>query len=380
MPDTKLIQSLPQIPSPVLTAYLETNPTDSRNQRKPPGYLIWLKSQAKNLEEEVPQGERKIFHQQVERLREYLLENPPHARGVVIFAGPAVWQSIFLRVDTKDELFWGLPSLTQWLWTLEEHRACGVVLADRAGARFFQYWMGELTEEHGEHVKINTAEWRRMDLMPPSQPGTEVIRGSHRDAFDRRMEGQYVRFYAKEAEHIRAWADRKNLNPVFMAGPPKLLELAWAELPKGTQARTVLIQEDLEHLPVAEFQARIETELQRWEREYERALIDNLLDGSSGAGAVLGVDETLVGLQEGLLRDVVVARGLEIQVSQCTKCGWIDRISEPVCPACGGARRMTDLRAVLPPLAKRYKVPLEVIAEDVGERLRKAGGIGGWLK
>jgi hypothetical protein len=35
---------------------------------------------------------------------------------------------------------------------------------------------------------------------------------------------------------------------------------------------------------------------------------------------------------------------------------------------------------VLPQLAKRYKVPLEVIAEDVGERLRKAGGIAGRLK
>jgi hypothetical protein len=52
--------------------------------------------------------------------------------------------------------------------------------------------MGEMTEEHHENVKIDATEWRRMDLMPPSQPGVEVIRGSHRDAFDRRMEAQYV--------------------------------------------------------------------------------------------------------------------------------------------------------------------------------------------
>jgi hypothetical protein len=112
MPDAKLIQSLPQIPAPILTAYLETNPTDSRNQRQPPGYLIWLKSQAKSLEEGVPQGERKIFREQVDRLKEYL------------------------RVDTKDELFWGLPSLTQLLWIMEEHRPCGVVLVNQADARF----------------------------------------------------------------------------------------------------------------------------------------------------------------------------------------------------------------------------------------------------
>ena len=29
---------------------------------------------------------------------------------------------------------------------------------------------------------------------------------------------------------------------------------------------------------------------------------------------------------------------------------------------------------------RRYKVPLEVIAEDAAERLSKAGGIGAWLK
>jgi hypothetical protein len=54
---------------------------------------------------------------------------------------------------------------------MEEHRPSGVVLVDRAGAGFFQYWMGEMAEEHHENVKIDTAEWRRMDLMPPSQPG-----------------------------------------------------------------------------------------------------------------------------------------------------------------------------------------------------------------
>ena len=48
--------------------------------------------------------------------------------------------------------------------------------------------------------------------------------------------------------------------------------------------------------------------------------------------------------------------------------------------ACGGARLLTGLRAVLPRLAKRYKVPLEVIADDAGDRLRKAGGIGALLK
>jgi len=56
------------------------------------------------------------------------------------------------------------------------------------------------------------------------------------------------------------------------------------------------------------------------------------------------------------------------------------RTRDSTCPVRGSARLPTDLRAVLPPLARRYKVPLEVIAEDAADRLSKAGGIGSWLK
>jgi hypothetical protein len=59
--------------------------------------------------------------------------------------------------------------------------------------------------------------------------------------------------------------------------------------------------------------------------------------------------------------------------------GPIGRPTQRV-PFCGSARLLADLRAVLPSLARCYKVPREVIAEDAAERLSKAGGIGAWLK
>ena len=380
MIDTRLIESLPQVPPPVLTAYLDTNLADARNQRNPPGYLIWLKSQAKCTEKDVPESERKTFRAQVERLEEHLTLHPPRARSLLIFAGPRVWYAIPLHIQAEDELFWGLPSLSQMLWLMDEHRPCGVVLADRAGTRFLEYWMGELTQEHESRLNIDTSEWRRKDLKPPSQPGVEAIRGTHRDAFERRVEAQYVSFYSKQAELIRAWADARKLNPLFLIGSPKLVELAWNELPKSVQGRMLLLQEDIEHLSRAELQARIDLEVQKWERGHEKELVDQLLDGSDTVRPVLGVDETLLRLQEGLLRSAVAVSGLEGRVHQCTRCGWTDRSADSICPLCGGARLLTDLRAILPSLTRRYKVPLEVIAEEVSARLSKAGGIGAWLK
>jgi hypothetical protein len=233
MPDAKAVQSLLGVPPPVLSAYLDTAPTDARNLRHPPAYLIWLKSQANDLEKTVPQSEVRSFRAQVQRLEDFLKSNPPRTRSVVVFAGVNTWQMLSLQVDADDEIRWGLPSLTQLLWLMEEHRSAGVVLVDVAGARLLHYWMGHIAEEHGERLKIDTTEWRRKDLTPPSQPGVEMLRGSHRDSFERRLDAQRERFFSREGEHIRQWANRENLNPIFLAGPPKLAKALWEELPKA---------------------------------------------------------------------------------------------------------------------------------------------------
>jgi release factor family 10 len=380
MLDLKLLEALPSVPAPVLTVYLNTAPGDLRNLRNPARYLIWLKTQAKALEEGMQKAELRTFRELLQRVEEFLAQSPPQTRGLAILVGPDYWQTFVLRVDTQDEVFWGLPELRQLLWLMEEHHLAGVLLADHDGARFYRYWMRELVEEHTEAPKINVGEWRRKDLKPPSNPGVEMLRGTHRDAFERRMEARYARFYAAEIEHIRKWVERWDLEPVFLAGPPKLVEMVWDDLPKALKARTVLVREDLGHLPAGEFEARVESELQRWQQQYERSLVDRLFDSSGELRAVLGVDDMLVGLQEGLTRDAIVVRGIEEKVRQCTNCGWTDRTDGSVCAACGGARLLTGLRAVLPHLAKRYKIPLEVIADDAGDRLRKAGGIGALLK
>ena len=115
MLDAKLVESLSQGAPPVFTAYLDTTPADPRNLRQPPRYFIWLKSQCQALEAQIEKPERKVFHEQVQRVEEYLTQNPPATRGLVLFASPKIWQVIALRVDNIDELFWSLPSVSQLL-------------------------------------------------------------------------------------------------------------------------------------------------------------------------------------------------------------------------------------------------------------------------
>jgi len=57
--------------------------------------------------------------------------------------------------------------------------------------------------------------------------------------------------------------------------------------------------------------------LDRWEREYEEALVDDLISGQQSCQSVTGLDRTLDQLQRGQAREVVVTRGLTGSAEQC---------------------------------------------------------------
>lgn len=374
------LESLTLLPAPVLSVYLDINPASARNQSHPPGFLTWLRSQARDRANTVPAAEQKLFREMVEKVEEQLKREPPQGRGYIAFAGPAVWEQFVLQVDLPDQLEWGPPELTPLVWLLEEQRPCGLVLLDRTGARFFRYVLGELHEDHEEALQFDPSQWRRKDLMPPAQPGVEQVRGSQRDAFEHRIEAQYVRFLAQEAGHLQQWVQRHRLPVIFVAGPPELTELLWKEAPKGLQERLVRIPKDLAHNTLAELRRVTAEELQRWEQAHQQQLLTKLMEESNGTQAVLGLARTLEKLQQGLAREVVLARGWDAPLSQCDRCQWADLEDASVCSACGGPRRTVSLLRVLPALTRRYKATLEILAGTAAEYLRQRGGIGARLR
>lgn len=380
MLDAKQIHSLPQLTPPVLTAYLETNPAHARNQGHPPGFLIYLKSRGRVIGARVAKDEQKLFREQLKRVEEHLRQHKLHTKGALVIAGPKAWAVLPLQVDVEDELHWGRPSLTQLLWLLDEHQPCGAVFVDRSGARFFRLWLGEMEEQQRAAFKIDTSQWRRKDLLPPAHPGNQKTRGSQRDVFEQRIEAQYAKFYRDAAERMRQWAEREKLEPVFVAGPNEVVEPVWAELPRPFRERAALVKGDMSHLSLPQIQERLMPEVERWKRAFELTLVNRMLSGRNGSRAVVGMDETLAQVQQGGARELVVVRGLGGKLRQCSKCGWTDRAADPECAVCGGERRVVALRAAIPELARKYGVPVEIVAGEAGRKLREAGGMAAWLR
>jgi len=371
----ELIQSLPEMVSPVLSVYLDTNQAKQANRGLKPGYLTRLDSQAKAAARAVPETQAEAFQSQVKRAVAYLRGRRLRGKGIVMFAGPEAWEAVQLPLEVEDEVHWGAPSLGQLYWLLDEHKPYGVVVVGQKHVQFFLYWLGEILEL--EDKKFLLARVKEKEMGKVSRPRVRMSRGTNRDAFARHVAADYAHYYRQIAERIERWCAAEHFQSVFVVGMNEMAKGTVQELPAVVRDSVVEVDKDYGWMTRSELQRRLRPLVEKHERERDVALVDRLLGGDRNA--VAGLDEALVQLQKGTLRSVVVAKGLEADLLRCGECLWADRGGDTRCPACGRERHPATFREVFPELARRYGVSLKVVSGEAARKLQAAGGMGGWL-
>jgi hypothetical protein len=372
------LSRLPQLPPPVLTAYIDVNPGNPRNQGTPRGYITWLKSNGRALSRELSRDARKTFRTQLARIEKFLRTKRSSSRSIIVLAGPHVWDSVPLQVDITEELHWGKPSLQQMTWILDEHRPRGAVLIDGSGARCFRFWLGMVTEDEGATYSVDISSWRKPHLVGPSTSAVAKQYGVQRDRVKNRMATQRDRFVRSLAGHIVRWSAEHGMDQVILVGAPGDVASTCKALPARFREQTTLVQKTLTGITAGDVKNRLQSILEKWERDYEDRLVGALV--SRQRKAIIGLDRTLAELQRGRVRELVVARGISGSVRECLNCGWIDRTADPNCAICNSTRRSRSLRTAIPELASIHAVPVEVVAGKAAEKLRRVGGIGAWLR
>lgn len=378
MVSTRFVDSLSEMAAPVLTAYLNTQPPDASKQPLATESLVWIKKQAKEVAETLPEKEQKRFWRQVGRVEEFLLGRKPLEKALVIFAGTGTWKVAPLHVPIANELHWGRPAVTQLLWLLDESKAHCIVVVDRKGARFLHYWRGEFEKMAERKFAIDVSEWKVKQMGQESGQGVKKARGAQHDTYNDRMEAQYKHLCRETAAQAKRIAEAGNLQAIFLVGSDRFTRPMEAEFPKQFRGRVVRIKEDFGGLPLPELQERLAPRIAAWERESESALVKNLL--ADERKTVVGMDETLTQLQKGKMRTLVLASTVHGSLHECIECGWMDRSADPVCPVCGRERRSVELRETLPDLARSTKTGIEVVSGKAADRLNQSGGMGGWLR
>jgi hypothetical protein len=381
MLDREVIATLPRIPPPVLTAYLDTNPSNARNQGRPSGARIWLKSRAKEISADLPPHERKLFLKQTARVDRFLSTRPRRERGIVIVAGPKTWHVMRLQVQVQNELHWGQASLKQLLWLLDEHQPSGVSVVGRSGARFYRYWMGEFEEQKAEQFAIDTASWRQKSGVRPARLGQRKtgVR-SERDAFQQRIDAQYARIFKDLAKRIHLWAQREKLDSITILGTTETADFLRQEIPSSTRERVTVLAGEYGQVSASDMDRLLAPVIAKRKRAHEAAHVAEIVANRNPERAVLGITETLSALQRGDARALIVSRSTRGRLKQCVVCGWTDRAADHVCPVCGGKRTSVSLQSALPELARKFRVPVEVVAGKAATDLMKFDGLAAWLR
>ncbi|MGH7229844.1 MAG: hypothetical protein ACREJU_00600, partial [Nitrospiraceae bacterium] len=191
---------------------------------------------------------------------------------------------------------------------------------------------------------------------------------------------QYAKTFRETAKRMGQWTRRENLDALFVAGSNEAAEPVWNDMPHEIRVRATLLKGEYARLSPAALQDRLAPEIEQWKRTQEAAAVAEILAQRNRKRAVLGVDETLRALQEGRVRNVLVARGVRGRVRRCRQCGWTDRAADRVCAACGGERRIITLREIVPELIRKVGVSVEVVAGNAARKLKAVGGMAAWLR
>jgi Bacterial archaeo-eukaryotic release factor family 10 len=371
-----LIKSLLELPSPVLTAYLDTFGKQA-NPASTPACVTWLKSVARSAERDLQPAQRPAFREQLQRVQSFLA-TPVRQCGLVIFAGPGVWQLVPMELEIANELHWGKPSLLQLETIVGEHKPSCIVTVDRTGAKLFRYQFGEIRSLEMDPFQIDQGQWKRKDYGHTARAGTKLSHGPQHDIVKHHMDAEYLHLCRRVAEETNALCKKEGLVWIFLVGSARLTEPIRNGLPADVRPCVMLVQEDLAHFPSTALKRHLRPRVAEWMAKCADRRVRQLLD--SDRGTVAGVDETLAQLQAGKISTMVLLRGMEATVRRCVKCGLTSRSADPVCSVCGGQRPRVALSEVLPGLARSHATGVEVINGDAGKRLGEAGGMGGWLR
>ena len=377
MLSTDFLESLSRLPSPLLTAHVCTTPEEASLQGSEPKYLHFLKEESKSVAQKLPSEEQELFSKESERVIEFLSRPKSHG-SLVIFAGPSIWQVLPLQVEVKDELTWGKPSLGQLFLRAGEHKKYGIVAVDHKGARFFRYFLREIVEGAEKTFRIEVSGWRQKDLGKVTSEGMSITHGTQRDAFDKRMENQYVRLCRDTAQEAANFFAKDHLATIFLVGPDKLTATIEAKFPRTSRLPFVRDDQDLARVSPPELLKHLEPRIADWEREHQKGLITAISENPRGV--IVGLGETLLQLQRGMVRTLVLARDFDGAVQQCRDCTWKGLCADRICPVCEGQLGNTTLRDVLPEMLLRHAVELEVVSDGPADRLKQMGGIAGWLR
>lgn len=359
-------------PAPVLSLYLDVDPSRPENARK--AYALRARAAMEGL------GLSKHYTRElVGRLRRD--HGIPDARTLVVFAGDDLdrfFETYAIRpeiplVEARSGVVarWGEPYVAPLLLAVHEHQRYLALLLGSEHVRSFELYLGELEERDAFVQPLDSSGWRPLQEHSTGMPGVPARGGSGKDLFEKRVADWRRRFHLDVAREVDAalgslGADTRlilmglepEVNAFESALPAALQALVVARLPAPPNPAA----------PATELGPLLAAAIERVEAEAGAALLDRIQERG-----VWGFGPTLEAVEEGRVHLLAVPWRMSATVLRCGRAGRVAASREEIERLCPGETAHEGLLAdVLPALVERHGMRLAVMKGANETRLLEA--------
>ena len=286
--------------TPILTAYVDVDPTNPDNQRKRPAWLIELKNETKKLEQSLDPEEVKRRDTQrkwaraEEMVMNHLRDRKPTGRSIVLFTDLEDFIAVDLPVSVETRLYYGLPQIKHLLFALDQYKKYLAILFSGADVRLLEVFLTRTTDE----LRVETDH----ELARRFGRKSKTLAADRRDAeFERR----FVREATNEInQSLLADPDFERL--VF-GGNLKQAHAVKAALHPAAKDLVVAVESMDFKLPEGEIARMVKRIADRYEEEHDIAVVEDLVTRYNRKGpAVLEQQSVESALSHGRVKTLVI--------------------------------------------------------------------------
>ncbi len=382
---SKLEELLNSSEDKVLTIYLNTDSSVSDGGRT--ASQIWLKGALKDLKKKISRDDLPYF-EKVEEKAQLIVEGTLFKeKSAIIFVGEVLKEVITLQVGVEKEVSFGKPSIGQIIWLLEEYRPYGVIFVDATKVEFLRIQLNRVEMIKSFDLGLETTDWRKQRLMPPSSPRDGITRGAmgggdRVEAFVDRVEANTQRFYKETTSFFSQLKKNYNINEIVLGGSEIIQDRYLKLLSKNKEVMVVGRVAIPLYAPPKEVLDTSLAVFWEYEREREKKIVELLLERSAtGNLAGVGLDSSLKTLKDGKADTVIISRQIKVSLRECKLCFNLEKDKSGPCSFCGSeVFARGSIKTFLPLLIRKHKIKLEILGGEASEVLMTYGGIGAFWR
>jgi len=331
--------------NPVISLYL--NITPPRNYENELNSMIHNTLRTIEADQRFDEKQTKRLQKLMETIESYAekeFKRLSRTRLVVIFAdADGLWEQYDLPVGLSSSMVVEMDPYTRPLTMLidEFDRYC-VVVGDSRKARIFSLYLGEFEEFPDIFIEDNVPDGVRVKQSMTAGAGGAVQAGLGDKRIERHIEDHVHRHLKHVADRTLDFFKRKNFTRLILGGPddktrPSLKEHLHSYLKSRLAAEFSAHPDN----PSEELKEKAIEAAQTWERDNERALIEEIIDHSGPKDkGELGVEPVLEALMMGQVQTLAIGQDFKTDGYICPNDRTLSTY-QATCPICGADMHYT---------------------------------------